>query len=90
MPTAAQAKPAIDRIYAKTQTDPETGCRIYTPTVSLKPGRAMYIKDGDKTASVLRVVYEHETGKQLSQVTQIRRKCNNKFCVNVDHFKLIG
>ncbi len=70
----------------KTQKLRDGGCWIWqgrsvsgTPTISYK----------NKKASVCRLIVESRY-RALAPWEKVKRKCGNSFCVNPDHFKLIG
>lgn len=69
-------------------TDDGSGCILWRSGVA--DGYAMYMKVDGKVVSVLKTVYETQTGNKLGVSQQLRHTCKSKRCINVKHLKVVG
>jgi hypothetical protein len=73
-----------DRVYAKISPEPNTGCWIWTGSISSTGyGNAMV---GGVVKNVHRALYELEKGP-IKQGLELDHLCRNRWCVNPDHLE---
>lgn len=79
-------KTIIERIHARSEFDPTTGCRIWLGTVN-KGGVGM-IKIGGKLRVVTHVATELATGEDLVPHSWVRPTCGNHRCIEPSHLSV--
>lgn len=79
-------KTIIERIHARSEFDPTTGCRIWLGTVN-KGGVGM-IRIAGRLRSVTHVAVELATGEALVPHSWVRPTCGNHRCIEPAHLSV--
>lgn len=80
--------PVVERIAARVQVDPETGCHIFTGAKVAGYGAVGAGRRGDGVVLAHRVMYEHVNGP-IPEGLHIDHLCRNRACCNPDHLEAV-